>query len=140
MTESRQPTHHGYAVNVKDRALYGDHSPLSDDDAQMIWERAAEGFWADAELLATEHGFQTVYGEGRMGGWCVPQPQPSGDADERELAEWMAERFRPFERDVLEAIGYWRDEFRAELAEAVRLAQAEPAEAAYWAARDVMTI
>jgi hypothetical protein len=76
-----------------------------------------------------------------MGGWCVPDPQPhADDMWEHELAEWIAEKFRPFERDVLEAMDYWRDEFRAELAEAVRLAQAEPAEAAYWAARDVVTI
>jgi hypothetical protein len=45
---STQPTHHGYAVNVKD---YGyppiDTGPLTDDDVKVIWDAGRRAVAAD---------------------------------------------------------------------------------------------
>ncbi len=99
---SRQPTHHGYAVNVKDDELYSDHEPLSDAEAQRIYDGVVETFWDQAELVAQDHGFQGVYSEGAGGGWAGPYPQPAtDDMWEHELAAWVRDRFRPFELDIL---------------------------------------
>ena len=140
---SEQPTHHGYAVNVKDRMLYADvpnRDALSDDDAQLIWEQHAEMFWADAQEVAHEHGFRDVFSEGRMGGWAVPSPQPATDDMWPEQVDaWVAERFRPFERDLLALLADARDEFRADLIDAAQRAADEPGERAHWEARDVET-
>jgi hypothetical protein len=141
MTESRQPTHHGYAVNVKSHGRYDYSDALGDMEAQAVWDEVAERFWDDAELVAQEHGFRGVYSEGRMGGWCVPQPQPhADDMWEHELEAWVRDRFRPFERDILALLAEAEQDATDALAEAGRLAEAEPAERAHWAARDVQTI
>jgi hypothetical protein len=139
---STQLTHHGYAVNVND---YGyppnDPGPLTDDDVQVIWEAAAEGFWADAQGIARAYGFEGVYAEGRSAGWAKPHPQPAtDDMWAHAVDEWVAETFRPFECAILECMDYWRDDFLSELAYAVECATREPSEAAYWAARDVVTV
>lgn len=139
---SQQPTHHGYAVNVKDHTLYGDHSPLSDTEAQQVYDAVAERFWHDADLIAHDHGFPNgVYAEGRMGGWCVPQPQPrTDDMWDHEVAAWVAKKFRPFEAAIRDLLSVYRDEARTELAAAIDKAKREPAEAAHWAARDTITV
>jgi hypothetical protein len=141
MTESRQPTHHGYAVNVKSHGRFDYSDALSDEEAQTVWDREAESFWAEAEEIAREHGFRDVYAEGRMGGWCVPQPQPHAeDMWEEELAAWERDRFRPFERDILALLAEAESDAADALREAGRLAEAEPAERAHWEARDTITI
>jgi hypothetical protein len=133
---SIQPTHHGYAVNVKDHGVYDRAGDLPDHEAEAIYGMEQEDFWREAEALAHEHGFRTVYAEGHMGGWCVPQPQPSLYLDD-EL--WVEEHFRPFEEDVLALLEDVRDRVAEAFREAARIHAAEPAEAAYWAARDVVT-
>jgi hypothetical protein len=141
MTDSRQPTHHGYAVNVKSHGRYDYSGALSDAEAQAVWDAEAESFWAEAEEIAREHGFQTVYSEGRMSGWCVPHPQPhTEDMWQGEIERWELETFRPFERDILALLAEAEQDAAAALAEAGRLAEAEPAERAHWEARDVETI
>jgi hypothetical protein len=149
MSESQQPTHHGYAVNVKDHSMYdAARGPLTDDQVAELYDSFAEGFWMLAQEAARDHGFREVFSEGRMGGWAVPVPQPSPDSvgpmieyvPESEMAEWVEKRFRPLERDLLALMADYRDEFLAELANAVERADAEPAERAYWEARDTVTI
>jgi hypothetical protein len=141
MNESRQPTHHGYAVNVKSHGRFDYSDALSEADAQACFDYVAGGFWSTASAIARAHGFRTVYAEGRMGGWCVPDPQPrTDDMWEHELEAWEAETFRPFERDILAELEACETLLAQELAEAGRLAEAEPAERAYWEARDVITL
>ncbi len=141
---SRQPTHHGYAVNVKDHTLYAgstDVGPLSDEHTQAIYETHVERFWRDVQEVARDHGFQEAFSEGRMGGWCVPAPQPSTeDMWESEVEAWERDTFRPFERDVLALIPDVRADFLDDLADEVARATVEPAERAYWEARGVPTV
>jgi hypothetical protein len=140
---SEQPTHHGYAVNVKDRTLYGDvdTGPLTDDQVQAIYDNHAEDFWHLAGEVAREYGFRDIYSEGRMGGWAVPVPQPAtDDMWPAELEAWVRDRFRPLERDLLELVAGVRADFLSDLADAVARAKAEPAERAEWEARGVQTV
>jgi hypothetical protein len=139
---SHQPTHHGFAVNVKDYSHYDlNRGPLSDDDVQTIYERTQEDFWTLVQDVGHEHGFREVYSDGRSSGYAVPQPQPmTDDMWEHELAAWVEDKFRPFERDVLALMHGCIDEFTGDLAEAVAAAEREPVERAYWEARDVETV
>lgn len=139
---TNQPTHHGFAVNVKDHSRYDlNRGSLSDDDVQAIYDRAAEDFWLLVQDVGTEHGFTEVYSEGRMAGWAVPHPQPAtDDMYEDEIAAWVEDRFRPFERDVLALMHGCIDEFTEDLADAVESAEREPGERAHWEARDVETV
>lgn len=140
MEESRQPTHHGYAVNVKDYGRYDvDHGPLTDEEVDSIYQCYVEDFWDAAREIAQSYGVENVYGEGRSSGWLTPQPQPKFD-DLVSAARWMRDIFRPLERDVLEVMEEIREEFLAELKDAVSRANAEPAERAYWEARDTVTV
>ncbi len=147
--ESRQPTHHGYAVNVKDDKRYRvDYGTLTDDQVDAIWQGACEGFWMSAQKIGKEYGFRRVYGEGRSGGWCVPYPQPDAENMwEDELEAWVLDRFRPFERDVLSEMEHYQGIFEEDLTEAIEYAAGEPArrqheadEVAYWAARGVEAV
>lgn len=141
MHESRQPTHHGYAVNVKSHGRYDYSDALSDEEAQMVWDDVAERFWDDADSAARQAGFQGVYSEGRMGGWCVLHPQPhTEDMWPEDVARWEAETFRPFERVILSLLAEYEAEARDALREAGERAEREPAERAHWEARDVETI
>jgi hypothetical protein len=136
---SQQPTHHGYAVNVKDPAVYI-FGPLPEEDAQAIYERYREDFWADATAIARRHGFEGVWSEGRMGGWAVPHPQPHPEEDDQEVFTWVQQSFRPYELALMDLMDDYRADVRAALEEAAQRAEAEPAEAAYWAARDTITV
>jgi hypothetical protein len=145
---SSQPTHHGYAVNVKDHSQYDPRtSVLEEDELQAIYSARQEDFWELAQFVAQAHGFKGVYSEGRMGGWAVPHPQPSEDSVGpgieyvgANLAVWEHERFRPFEREILSLMSAIVEEFNDDVSEAIERAEREPAERAYWAARDVETI
>jgi hypothetical protein len=140
--QSNQPTHHGYAVDVKDHELYAgriDTGPLSDDEVMAIYELYQWGFWEKVARIGRRYGFQDVYGEGRSSGWAVPQPQPEFDTIV-EATYWMRDVFRPFESDVLALMAAQREDFLVELEIAVDRARREPDEAAYWAACDVVTI
>lgn len=141
MTPSTQPTHHGYAVNVKDHAMY-DHldRDLSDGEVEAIYNAHGEAFWEDAQDIAQRHGFNGVYSDGNMGGWAQPYPQPYDALDDDELAAWVKDKFRPFEADILACLDDRREAFIEDVNEANVRAVAEPAEAAYWAARDVVTV
>jgi hypothetical protein len=139
---SSQPTHHGYAVNVKDDELYHDvdRGTLSESEVQAIYDARAEDFWQLVQDVAHDHGFKGAYSEGRMSGWCQPCPQPSIDSvgprieyvPESELSTWVESRFRPFERDCLALMAACREKFLSDLARAI--------ERAYWEARGVVTI
>jgi hypothetical protein len=136
-----QPTHHGYAVNVKDHGRYDiERGPLSDEEVQAIYEVHQERFWDFAHDEALDLGFTQLFYEGREGGWAVPHPQPHDEFSDEELAQWMGDRFRPLEDALVALMEDLRDDFLADLADAVKRAQAEPNEAAYWAACDVVTI
>ncbi len=139
---SPQPTHHGYAVNVKDHSYYpiAYVDGLSAPDVERLYNCHVEMFWQEAEALAQNHGFSGIYSEGRMGGWAAPHPQPAnGDMWSDELAEWMAVRFRPLEADLLALLADAREQFLADLTNEVNRSKRDTAEAAYWAARDVVT-
>jgi hypothetical protein len=76
-----------------------------------------------------------------MGGWCQPHPQPhTGDMWPEEIARWERDVFRPFERDILALLAEAESDAAEALREAGRRAEAEPAERAYWEARDVITL
>lgn len=140
-------THHGYAVNVKDHHVYrGDFATrgsqaidpddvLTDAEIEEIYERCQRGFWDDAELLAQEFRFERafwpqggggyrttfegVYAEGRMGGWCVPHPQPStDDMYDHEVAAFERD-FAKLAVAIEHAVEDWRETFYAEVAEAI---------------------
>jgi hypothetical protein len=137
---SEQPTHHGYAVNVKDHGLYNvERGPLTDEQVEAIYQAYVADFWDAAHWVAQDHGFDRVYSEGRMGGWAVPDPQPPHYAEDGELDGFM-ERFRPLERALLALMEDFRHDFLEALADAVERAEREPAERAYWEARDTITI
>lgn len=140
---TNQPTHHGFAVNVKDYSTYFDvnRGALSEDDVEAIYNDVLEAFWDLAQDIAREHGFRGVYSEGRMGGWAQPYPQPcTDDMYESEIAAWVRNRFRPFERALLALVDDCRQAFLVRLAFEVDRADREPVERAHWEARDVQTI
>jgi hypothetical protein len=137
---SEQPTHHGYAINVKDHSVYdAERGPLTDDQVAELYDSIAEVFWYHAQGAARDHGFRNLYSVGRMGGWAQVDPQPDPDWDTEEDADYMT-HFRALETHLLALMADYRDEFLAELADAVERANAEPAERAYWEARDTITV
>lgn len=116
---SQQPTHHGYAVNVKDHGRYDSFDPLPEADVQELYDEFQQCFWDDAAFLAQEHGFKTVYSEGRMAGWCVPQPQPAtDDMPESEVEAWEREKFAPFAEAITDLVAQYRADFAAEVEQA----------------------
>lgn len=133
-----QPTHHGYAVCVKVPNLSLDLNGLSDDQVRAEEEFWAEEFWAQAQDIGRRHGFAHVYSEGRMSGWAVPDPQPEFYSEE-EGAEWLRDVFLPFAADIEEAVAEAVANFTDGIEILRTRAEAEPAEAAYWAACDVIT-
>lgn len=65
------------ALNVKDDTVWAQHAevaPLYDELGEgkidVMYEQARERFWADAELLAQEAGYE-IHSGGRSGGWLV---------------------------------------------------------------------
>jgi hypothetical protein len=143
---SDQPTHHGYAVDVKDRKLYwpdplSQYENVTQTEIDALYEQRQADFWEQAAEIAREHGFRDVYSEGRMGGYAVPQPQPAtDDLYPYELDAWVSERFRPFERDILALLDACREEFEADVSERDSENAREAMEAAYWRDRGVMTV
>lgn len=142
MSESRQPTHHGYAVNVKDHERYTyEEGSITWNEFENLYDSHVSAFWNEAEEIAHDYGFTHLYSEGRMGGYATPYPQPAtDDMWDSELEAWMLATFRPFERDILGLMEEARADFLSELQEAQERADREPAERAYWEACDVMTI
>lgn len=134
-----QPTRHGYAIDVRDYGTYPDFAPLSEDEVMVLYDDAVTVFWEQADTVAREHGFDTIYSAGRSEGWCVPYPQPPDDFTELELEGWMRDHFRPFERDIDTLMEACREIFLQGAEEAQQAALREPVEAAYWAACDVIT-
>lgn len=143
MSESIQPTHHGYAVNVKDHEWYTYKQGLmTDEQMERLYDAHVSAFWSETKQIAYEYGFSGgVYAEGRMGGYALPVPQPStDDMWDHEVEAWMRDRFRPFERDILGLMTEARADFLSELQDARERADAEPVERAYWEACDVVMI
>jgi hypothetical protein len=139
--QSRQPTRHGYAVNVKDDGRWTlDVGPLSEGQVQALYDARVEEFWMFAQDIARDYGFQGAFSVGHMGGWCQPYPQPADDVTDDELEAWERERFRPFERDALSVMEGLREDFLQDVEDAREAAEREPTEAAYWAACDVVTV
>lgn len=141
MSESRQPTHHGYAVEVKDHELYTyEQGSLTDEEVERLYAVHVNAFWLETDELAREYGFSGgVYSEGRSGGYAMPIPQPD-DLWDHEIEAWMRDRFRPFERDILGLMTEVRADFLSELQDARERSDAEPSERAYWECCDVVTI
>src|SRR4051794_31734739 len=108
-------THHGWAVNVKDRVLYeaDPDDVLGYETVQAIYERHQEACWEDFDLLAQERGFREVYSAGRMSGWAVVQPQPADYIDGLELHNFKR-KMTALARDFHEVMDYHREEFLAE--------------------------
>ena len=138
--ESRQPTHHGWAVNVKDHgpahgwlAEIDPGDLLSEQDVERVYEQARESFWRAVQEIGAEHGMGEIYSEGRMGGWATPKVQPHDELSDRELGEYEI-RFRAFERDVLALMESTRDYFAELLREQVAETRAERDEIRAWTA------
>lgn len=49
-------------------------------ESELLYERAKETFWNDAEWLAKEAGFRGVSSSGRSGGWCCIDGMTADDA------------------------------------------------------------
>lgn len=98
-----QPTHHGYAINVKVHdSLCECEVRESEFDCDCGWEDAAAEFWFEANRLAQQHDFARVYQDGRMGGWAVVSPQPrTDDMFEFQVEEWERDTFGPFALAIL---------------------------------------
>jgi hypothetical protein len=126
-----------WAVNVKDdnllRDIPGDVRALADElgeaMAQRLYEMAQTDFWHWATTtLAPEHGFETVFSEGRSGGWLSVAGTRDWDAemlfrpaaDEREARD----RFLALAFQAVEAVdGFrdiWYDQIREQHAEMMR--------------------
>jgi hypothetical protein len=82
--ESSQP-----AINVKDDVLYAREEPyatlieqVGENVANALYERAREGFWMDADVLADDFGYGEAFSEGRSGGWLVVSTPPDLDAED----------------------------------------------------------
>ena len=75
------------AINVKVRNIPDVDAP------QPILERAYDGtvaeFWDNAELIAQNHGYSGVFGEGRSNGWLVPYTQH--DRAGKLVTEWAGQ-------------------------------------------------
>lgn len=100
-----RPTHHGYAVDVKNHRQFCACEEPWESGCACGFERAREMFWDGCEHLACEHGFEGVHGAGRMGGYVVPYPQPrTDDMWPDEVDEWERDTFGPFMVDVLDAL------------------------------------
>ena len=69
--------HRSAGINVKvyDTPRPGGLDKLTEEEANLVWERVTESFWIGLEGTVQSDGLaEHVYAEGRMGGWAVPDP------------------------------------------------------------------
>jgi hypothetical protein len=118
---SPQPTHHGYAVNVKDHVLYSEElQALPENECEALYQAHVEAFWLDAQSIGEQYGFAHVYSEGRMGGYAVPDPQPDTDNLWPEQVDaWVRDTFEPFARDIEALVVERREMFLADARETI---------------------
>lgn len=142
--------HGGLAFNVKCHHL-GDIEGATDEQRHRAYQDAQESWWNAAEWLARDYGFDGVYGQGRMGGWCLPyggqgsfgrhgytredleeRSERAKDARRRlyQFAKALAELFDRAPAMYLEALEFCVEEAAEEAAkeaaeEAARLARLE---------------
>jgi len=93
--------HRYYGVDVKvQRAPHVEREEeLSDDQLQSLWDCAAEDFWRSlTENAQDQLGVETVYSEGRGGGWAVPEPHIDPEEEPKRFEQFrqMAEQERDF--------------------------------------------
>lgn len=73
------------AVNVKVYNL--PEVNASDEDRERAYESVVYDFWQQATLIAQNHGYTDVFGEGRSDGWLVPFYQFK-DGKLQQFAQW----------------------------------------------------
>lgn len=116
----RPNTHHGYALNVKNRRDSGKvrTAPWESEDPDEVaayeceYGEASRDWWNDANDIAQEHGFEGVHAAGRSGGWCVPYPQP--DVENmwpHAIEEWVRDIFAPFGLEIEDLLARAQAEF-----------------------------
>lgn len=121
------------AVNVKDNDTFHNlplqaqaaAKKIGDEATQVIYERSQRDFWDWAGTACKDHGFETVYQEGRTGGWLAVAGTEhldgrdliEPDEDEQDIRD----RFLAFAFEVEMAIeneGGYKQQFYAALVEA----------------------
>jgi hypothetical protein len=125
----------GIGVNVKDDTIFRNYpddvrvasEQLGDERTQAIYDGVQGDFWSWAKDCAERHGFETVYQDGRSGGWLVlPETTHLGaeqllepDEEDEALRERALACFFEIERTIEED---WRPQFF----EQVKAVAAEP--------------
>lgn len=112
-------THHGYAVNVKDRTnhswrvhQWAEERGLADTELEIIYDGERDSFWDEAREIAIDHGFTDISGAGRMGGWLVPEPQPDTENMwEHEVESWERDKFEPFKVAIERLLAYYVENY-----------------------------
>lgn len=140
------------AVDVKDHGvLYARTEPyaslieeVGEDVANALYERAREGFWMDADVLADEYGYGEAYSEGRSGGWLVVSEPPvintDGYGQVCASALPRAHRWEQFTQAIESAIDEARAYYVGLMREHLAAEQFERSESAQMAARDIVTV
>lgn len=108
----QQPTHHGYALNVKVHDAYCEcdvEERYRGIPCDCGYDEALRAFWRDATEIAQSYGFKNAYSAGRQGGWLVPEPQPrTDDMWPEQVEEWERGTFAPFMQEIAHALDVHR--------------------------------
>jgi hypothetical protein len=116
-------------LNRANKSRVGDY-PFPDAEwTDVLYERAREQWWHDAEWLAREHDFDDVFSAGRSGGWCIivptncdwhpswimhPDEQPAHEVDE---AQEFQQRFLALAFDLVDMIEQAREQWAEQIRE-----------------------
>ena len=75
------------AINVKVHNL--PEVDAHGDDSLSAYDQTVEEFWRTAAIIAQNHGYSGVFGEGRSNGWLVPFTQH--DATGKLVTNWTGQ-------------------------------------------------
>ena len=75
------------AVNVKVHSVPNVNAP--ENARERAWDFAVTEFWANADLIAQDHGYSGVFSEGRSDGWLIPFTQH--DSTGKLVTEWTGQ-------------------------------------------------
>lgn len=125
----------GIGVNVKDDTIFRNYpadvqlasEQLGDERTQSIYDGLQAEFWTWAKDCAERHGFETVYQDGRSGGWLIlPETTHLGaeqilepDDEDEDLRDRALACFFEIERSI-------EDDWRPQFFEQVKAVAAEP--------------
>ena len=100
--------HREYGIDVKSMGGYRDdpgaYDRIGEQEADWLWQAYTTRFWSDADQIARTFGLDSVWQEGRSGGWLVgylnDQPATLQASFVREIEALQAAT----EADLLQAI------------------------------------